>query len=152
MLGHGYEVGANRSYNQHRITHTMAHVGPGDVLKLYDVAPPKALLGSVVINTATSLESAPIPQEWANTPWAKRVHPDALQLWQVTYREECTGGPCALPNGSFSALVQIDRFASAGADVFLFLFFFLLFVFSQCSLFECFPYVRPEPVLVKRSF
>ena len=68
MLGHGYEVGANRSYNQHRITHTMAHVGPGDVLKLYDVAPPKALLGSVVINTATSLESAPIPQEWANTP------------------------------------------------------------------------------------
>ena len=46
-----------------------------------------------------------------------RVHPDALQLWQVEYQEECNGGSCTVPNGPFSVLVQIDRLASAGAQI-----------------------------------
>ena len=84
VLGHDYEVGVGKSFDEHCITHTMAHVAPGDTLKLYDAGRTKAMLGSVIVKEAVSLaDSMPIPEEWASTQWATRVHPDALQLWQV---------------------------------------------------------------------
>eukprot|EP01050_Picozoa_sp_SAG11_P023039 SAG11_NODE_4516_length_1866_cov_26.310130_1_plen_316_part_10 len=71
----------------------------------------------MTVTEAKYLEGTPVPEAWADTEWFTRVHPDALQLWEVAIDGSCGGGSCAPPNGSFSALVQIDRFASAEAQI-----------------------------------
>lgn len=124
VLGHGYKVGANRSYDRSRIMHTMSYVRKGDVLKLYDLGSAKTFLGSVVVEQTEQLSpAAPMPRGWSKTQWVNRVHPDSLMLWRVKI------GPCISPDTAakptracragteLSTLVQIDRFASFGAHV-----------------------------------
>ena len=127
MLGHDYQVGANRSYDRSRIMHTMSHVQKGDVLKLYESGPTKAFLGSIVVERVEQLgPNVPIPSGWSKTQWVNRVHPDSLMLWQVAF------GSCISPHATtkiadtvracgagtqFSTLVQIDRFGSFGTVV-----------------------------------
>ena len=159
VLGHGYKVGANRSYDAPRIMHTMSHVRTGDKLKLYDSGPAKAFLGSIVVEHAKQLGSeTPMPSGWSNTQWVNRVHPDSLALWQVTFSscqppqavdmQLSVESAATTTNSSsiatfdacgagteLSTLVQIDRFGSFGTVV------------RNCSLHDSCESILPEVVV-----
>jgi hypothetical protein len=95
-------------------------VKKGDVLKLYDAAS-KVELGRVVLSADPEpLPDAPAPKGWAATQWQARVHPDAVFLWRVAFAG-CTTASGAAADcpavADLSAVVQIDRLASAGAVI-----------------------------------
>ena len=118
--GHGYDgptltpgAGPNPA-----ISHTMDFLAPGDALKLYAAAAPHGFLGSVVLTAApargsnASAHLPPLPALLED-----RVEPDAVVLYRVRFDPAAASLPADPAIGAFGALVQVDRFANAGAVV-----------------------------------